>query len=814
MKKYLTTAIVVLLSTLLTGQTLLFEDFTANQMPPSGWSINGYPSQWSTKQTNNAGGTYPEAMFTWVSATSTSRLITSTIDVSAYDQVTIRFRHALDDYSGTGYSIGAAVSLSGGGWNTFWQVSPNTNISAEEVEVNLDVSVHNTLILSFFVTGNFYNLDYWYIDNIEVFSPYTTDASLTSLDVSNKIPVNKSVEGTIRNEGLSTISSLTINWKTGNDEIHSTDFTGLNIPYSQTFDFTCDGGIYKPAGTYGLEVWIENVNGSPDQNSGNDMISKTIQVLEGVVVPKIPIFEEFTSSTCPPCATFNTSFVPWAETNHDDITLLKYQMDWPGNGDPYYTAEGGVRKSFYGVSWVPWLVADGSTIDTDMGLVQNAYNNAQSQTGMVKICSGFYLSGTNMTINSHFLPLTDISNVRIQVGVFEKVTTENTGTNGETEFHHVMMKMVPNASGTIAGFSEGVPYTLNQSVNLAGTNIEEFSDLGVVIFLQDNSTKQIYQSAYAEQNAVLTNNANLESLYVNGEPVVNFDPEVINYNVELPFGTVDIPEVFATSQDEQATVVFNSDFSLPGSVAINVYSSDFSTINTYTVNLSVSATYYLDLTVLLEGPFNGFGMNTKLNQAGLIPLSQPYNASPWNYTGTENVTTIPNSDIVDWLLIEVRDASLASGATASTTIARKAVFVKKNGKVVSMDGSSMPAFDIPFSENIFVVIRHRNHLDIMSNHALQNTEGVFEYNFSTSVNQIYGEDAGCSQLGSNTWAMSTGDPDGNNTINSNDIDVSWYLSAGNSGYSPADLNLNGQTDNRDKDDSVVPKIGKSSQVPE
>ncbi len=66
----------------------------------------------------------------------------------------------------------------------------------------------------------------------------------------------------------------------------------------------------------------------------------------------------------------------------------------------------------------------------------------------------------------------------------------------------------------------------------------------------------------------------------------------------------------------------------------------------------------LDLTVFLEGPFNtsSFEMNTTLNQGTLIPLNQPYNTAPWNYNGTENVTNIP-PDIVDWVLVELRETS-------------------------------------------------------------------------------------------------------------------------------------------------------------
>ena len=103
-----------------------------------------------------------------------------------------------------------------------------------------------------------------------------------------------------------------------------------------------------------------------------------------------------------------------------------------------------------------------------------------------------------------------------------------------------------------------------------------------------------------------------------------------------------------------------------------------------------------------------------LNYAGYLPLTQPYNTAPWNYTGTESVTTIPNYDIVDWILLELRDAPTAEEATSGTTIATLAAFLRNDGKIVSLDGISNPRIAVDISDGLFIVIRHRNHLAIMN----------------------------------------------------------------------------------------------------
>ncbi len=69
----------------------------------------------------------------------------------------------------------------------------------------------------------------------------------------------------------------------------------------------------------------------------------------------------------------------------------------------------------------------------------------------------------------------------------------------------------------------------------------------------------------------------------------------------------------------------------------------------FMLSLQLNAQITLNLKAFLEGPFNGSVMNTALNPQNLIPLSQPYNGSPWNYTGTEQVSSIPNGNVVDWV---------------------------------------------------------------------------------------------------------------------------------------------------------------------
>jgi hypothetical protein len=220
----------------------------------------------------------------------------------------------------------------------------------------------------------------------------------------------------------------------------------------------------------------------------------------------------------------------------------------------------------------------------------------------------------------------------------------------------------------------------------------------------------------------------------------------------------------------------------------------------------------VNLNAYLEGPFNGVNMNTTLNSSGLLPLSQPYNVAPWSYTGTENVAVIPNGNVVEWVLVELRDAVNAASATVGTRIARQAAFILSDGSVVGMDGSSDLIFNVTITNNLFALLWHKNHLGIMSAVPLTLSGGMYSYNFSTSGTQAYGANSQ-KQLAVGKWGMYSGDGDANNTVNTADKTGTWTPDAGKKGYLNADFNRNGQVNNPDKNDFWRPNIGKSCQVP-
>jgi hypothetical protein len=205
----------------------------------------------------------------------------------------------------------------------------------------------------------------------------------------------------------------------------------------------------------------------------------------------------------------------------------------------------------------------------------------------------------------------------------------------------------------------------------------------------------------------------------------------------------------------------------------------------------------LDLKVWLEGPFNGADMNNGLTGSAGFPLSQPYHASPWNYTGTESVTSIP-ADVVDWVLVELRDAPSAAQATSGTRVARYAGFLLKDGSIVSTDGSTPLVFTNSINNQLYLVILHRNHLGIMSALPLVKSGYSYNYDFTTGIEQAYGSALGYKDWEPGVAMMVAGDGTADGNITPADKTNSWSPNAGKKGYFSGDFNMDTQVNNTDK----------------
>ena len=229
---------------------------------------------------------------------------------------------------------------------------------------------------------------------------------------------------------------------------------------------------------------------------------------------------------------------------------------------------------------------------------------------------------------------------------------------------------------------------------------------------------------------------------------------------------------------------------------------------------SITHRKLLDLKVFLEGAFDTVAgeMTSGLNPT-YIPMDQPYDQSPWNYNGMENIVSPPAS-MIDWVLIALYDTTGINLATDEALIHRQAALLHNSGNLSGTEGQPFLMFDNHINHNLYVAVYHRNHLPVISAAPITYEKGLFLIDFSNSANQVYGGNDGHKEIVSGTWGMFAGDADANGEINNADESAAWEPEGGTSGYLPSDLNLDGQSDNRDKDDFWFPNNGKASQLPE
>lgn len=179
----------------------------------------------------------------------------------------------------------------------------------------------------------------------------------------------------------------------------------------------------------------------------------------------------------------------------------------------------------------------------------------------------------------------------------------------------------------------------------------------------------------------------------------------------------------------------------------NVYTVTGIYTNTFIASNGCDSVHTLDLTitngiriapkVILSGCYQGNGlMYDSLRTAGLIPLSEPYtlmNFIPVAYPGGETIpasllSITGNDAIVDWIHLEIRSA-----APAYNKLATMNALLQRDGDIVDINGNP-PYFPSICPGSYHVVVKHRNHLGVMSSSALPLTEIPMLVDFTTSTN--------------------------------------------------------------------------------
>ena len=238
-----------------------------------------------------------------------------------------------------------------------------------------------------------------------------------------------------------------------------------------------------------------------------------IFVGETFAYDKKSLVERFTNASCAPCATLNNAWynvTTQSLINSGSISHIVYNVNWPGPNDPMYllnSTDNMARRTYYGVSWVPWPIINSVYFDYEtLGQTQfvNTVNagNAEYAPFNIVISQGT-ISNNLIEVGVKIIrdpnDVTTFGNVKLRVALTEKTIDFGSppGSNGESEFYSVCRKMMPNAGGTsftIPAPGDSIMISLQYSPTAEFLQAVNMDSMRVVAFIQDDNTKEIYQS--------------------------------------------------------------------------------------------------------------------------------------------------------------------------------------------------------------------------------------------------------------------------------------------------------------------------------
>lgn len=218
---------------------------------------------------------------------------------------------------------------------------------------------------------------------------------------------------------------------------------------------------------------------------------------------RLVLFEEFTNTSCDPCAEFSPSLDKTIYDRMGDMVAITYHYNYPSPQDPFYLTnpdDAMARASFYGVTGVPSLRVNGEHVGA-WGYEDylDAYiDGAGAIAARVDINTEAAMDNDQLTVNVNVVPTGYIdpsANLRLFVAaVEERVEWDEPAANGERSWNYVMRKLLPSADGQPVDASQVTPQQFTFTWPVSGYT--DNTELGLVTFVQDMDSKQVLATAY------------------------------------------------------------------------------------------------------------------------------------------------------------------------------------------------------------------------------------------------------------------------------------------------------------------------------
>ncbi|BDX36698.1 hypothetical protein CYCD_00530 [Tenuifilaceae bacterium CYCD] len=521
-----------------------------NSSIPSNFSfydvqLNNFETVWSFTGSSNAGGMSGEMYANWRNGVSTVRMILPPINTVGFGSVNLSFRHFFDDY-GSGMKVFVESSVDGNNWSPLgWEVvSGSGNSGPAQINLTLSSNINsaNTYI-AFTLTGNLYELDNWFVDDIQVTQPGGAlyNASFTVYDDATSA-VLEGAQVSVAGYGSMLTNSAGIVY-----------FTGLaNDDYVYTV--TKDGYIEESGiitvnnGNISQFVGISTVNYYSvdltilDQSTFSS-ISGALMVLEGY----------------PASETNNEGKVSW-----DNIRAGSYDISVTKEGYIDYLGTINVYDNISSSIYLDqkYFSAYFTVLDNNSNPVQNALITVDGKSGIATNESG-QAEVSGLESGSY--------NFTIQKSGFDLYTSTVSIVGANSYYNVVLSEQAPASYSILFSVTdlEGNPID-NASISLSGIGVVLTDGNGEVLYSGISSDESLtYEVSKADYQ---TSNGIIGPLTENKEIVVVLKPIIVElydltFNVTDATGTplmgalVDIgPYGFATTNGAGNVAFTDIDF--------------------------------------------------------------------------------------------------------------------------------------------------------------------------------------------------------------------------------------------------------------
>jgi len=673
MKKCLTILVLFLVPSFLMAQTHFTQDFGSG-WPPAGWTIDTHAGNWSANNSNNAGGVAPEARFNWSpSFVGESRLICPPVDLTGITALKVEFKYMLDHYGGD-YTIGVATRSGGGAWNVVWElVNPTASVPAttEFVTINnSDVGASDFEICWFF-SGDSYNLNYWYIDDCRLFTPFDHDVMVKSIPIDIQYVPGADVtpKGVVNNFGQNSETfDVTCEIKINGSSVYSETISSLTLAPDEEQTITFPN--YTASAANELFECSVTANLAGDMDPSNDVCIKWLNTY--TTIRDMVILEIGTGTWCQYC--------PGAALGADELVSNGHNVGVieNHNGDSFTNSYSDARNAYYGISGYPTAVFGGTTYFVGGDHNISMYDNYLPLFESRKVINSAFTvgifgqnTGLDYTLNIQLAKLASIpadwDNLVLHLVLTESHIPFNW--QGQTEVSFVERLMAPDELGTAVDLMNNSSLTVDLSFAVDPSWVLEECEL--VAFIQNLNNKEILQGSKVKLTELAPLPVELTSFTASTSKdgvVLNWSTasETNNHGFEIErsnngqdFFRVGFVKGMGTSTEtNNYAFVDKIEYSGERTFYYRLRQVDFNGTSEYSEIISVELDIPLDFALTQNYP-NPFNPTTKITFA--VPEKNLVTIKVYDLTGQEVATLVNEVKDVGTYDISFDASGLSSG---------------------------------------------------------------------------------------------------------------------------------------------------------